>query len=191
MLPKNHQDALFTPANSSPVIQVHMTFHPFDGGLPRHFDLLIPSRAIWHRQQTVRRFTHHICDKIIVPPVFEWCQAARLLEGSPAHTNTVRGSRFVTRETDPESGKPFVAIYDFCPLDAILRDVGRGEDVDFRFGSAPLEEYFPGCAGETAAPYRRVKTDIILEEDEYPQLTEDSIVVVKGSGPDARRCVQP
>lgn len=161
----HYQDSLLTPANSSPVIHVHMTF-PTDNEGPCHYDMLIPSRVIWHHYKTMRQFMHDSCDRIIIPPVYEFCQAARLLPGFPIHENSVCGSRFVTKETDLESGKHFVAMYDFCPLEAVLRDLGRGEDVEFGVSSVPLEDHFPGCAGETAASYRRTKTNITLEENE-------------------------
>lgn len=178
-LPANYMDAKFTPKNVSPVIHINIPVLHHGTAARCFYELLIPAATIRkHIDQYMAMYGDP--DALAPKPWKDWCSDVRLFEGHRATSGVVSGSRYAATEVDPETGKRMVVLYDFCPLDDTLRDFGHGEDVDIQLAPNEIKHQFlKERQVHSAAPYRRVKTRIVLEKDEEPKLTEDSIIIVK------------
>lgn len=189
-LPANYTDARFTPKNVSPVIHINIPVLHHETAAHCFYELLIPAATIRkHIDQYMAVYGDP--DALAPKPWKDWCSDVRLFEGHRATSGVVSGLRYAATEVDPETGKRMVVLYDFCPLEDTLRDFGHGEDVDIQLAPNEIKDQFlKEGQVQSAAPYRRVKTGIVLEEDEEAKLTEDSIVIVKDViGTPSRRCV--
>lgn len=183
-LPTMYRDALFTPANHSAVVRVQLPVEHYPTGRRVHFDLLIPRSVILQHLQL-----GPACDdqeEITYTKSSRWCHKGRLFRAFSVAKGAVFGSRYITREA-VKDGKSVVAIYDFRPSLTTLYDLGRDEDVDIVLEDDWVVSDMFAESQRTSAPYRRVKSNIILEDDEYPQLIEDGIVIVDDTDSNACR----
>lgn len=170
-LPYGYRNTNFTPANSSPVIHIDLPLE--QGGQKRIYEVLIPNETIFSRIGKTRRGV----------PWDEWGEEVRVFEGIDRHNKpAVSGSRYAARELDPTSGRHHLAIYDFCPLSTMFRELVDDQHADVVIGPTLIED--DNVFIDTIlckAPYRRVKTDIVLEDDEVPSINEDDITIWKVS----------
>lgn len=184
LLPATYRDALFTPANTSAVVRVQLPVEHYPTGREIHFDLLIPRSVIMQHAQLGPAFDNQ--EEITYTKSSKWCHKGRLFRAFSVAKGAVFGSRYITREA-VKDGESVVAIYDFWPSATTLYDLGRDEDVDIVLEDDWVVSDMFTESQRTSAPYRRMKSNIILEDDEYPQLTENSIVIMDGTHPNSCR----
>lgn len=160
------EDAVFKSACANAVVLVSLNLMHRDLDAERSYDLLIPSRVIrtlmdnGKGQQTVSWSA--------------WRQECRMFDVSRSDTigdAQVHTSRYITTTMklalpDPDAQRrtlmPVVTIYDFDSIPALKKDVATGD------AEVVLEESFLRERGVwkddvvTAAPYRRIVSDIYV-----------------------------
>lgn len=177
--PTTCHDALFTPSHSSAIVHVQLPLEHWLTGREVNFDLLIPRRVILQHARL-----GPVLDgsgELTYTEPSKWFHKGRLIKARSMAKGAVYGSRCIMKEA-VESGLSVAAIYDFRPLPTALYDLGHDEDVEFILEDGwDVSDIFKESQ-RTAAPYRRIKSNIILKDDEYPQLTEDGIIIVNRTG---------
>lgn len=177
--PTTCHDALFTPAHSSAIVHVQLPLEHWLTGREVNFDLLIPRRVILQHARLGPVLDGR--GELTYTEPSKWFHKGRLIKARSMAKGAVYGSRCITKEA-VEGGLSVAAIYDFRPLPTALYDLGHDEDVEFILEDGwDVSDIFEESQ-RTAAPYRRIKSNIILKDDEYPQLMEDGIVIMKRTG---------
>lgn len=182
-LPSNLLDSKFTLANSTPVMHIAFTATDQEFETSQDYQLLIPFNTI---DTLISQHMPFSDDAWRAKPAKiaweDWSEETRLFAGlNSTDISPISGSRFVSKERDPVTLQFMVVIYDFCDSRKMLHDLAQDtNDVEIVLDYSVVEDsrYFVSPEIDTQAPYRRIKTNIVLRDHEEPTMTEDAIVLV-------------
>ena len=177
--------ATFGPAHSSSVILLGRTEHGQIGVAGRSYDLLIPSRVVTSRMADVPQ-----ARSVEVIPWESWCDEARLIDTSrTVPFSSVYGSRCIAPERPTSTVLPDdhsvpiwlqkrdVVLYDFDLIPVLRHNIAYDEASIICSPVKHDRDVWPK-GFTTAAPYRRIVTNIPVDALGDMWLSEDGVFIL-------------
>lgn len=179
------RDSPFLPRTDRSLLTISMDIHRQVGTSPMvdmyAFELLVPMDVLLRGVQPPELDTENII------PWETWGTGTRLFQRSLLDFRTyAHGSKYIITHPKSRSYDAFVTLLDFDSIPSIIADAASDDYPDkSMFHMQPTDMPQLNIWSESAmkvrpgAPYREIRTEIKVGQDEFPLVADDCIIVVQ------------